>query len=107
MVFGTTELTSKKPDTAAQKVLGDKMRESWTSFAKDPEHGLEKIGWPLYNVNLPTIIRLGKANSSSIEFIHPQVYDGNCRIYDELGEAGVIAALTGGKGKGKGNGVSA
>jgi carboxylesterase type B len=49
MVFGTTEQTSRKPDLAAQKVLGDKMREAWTSFAKDPEHGLEKVGWPLYN----------------------------------------------------------
>jgi hypothetical protein len=25
------------------------MRDAWAGFAKDPEHGLEKLGWPLYD----------------------------------------------------------
>jgi cholinesterase len=51
MVFGTAEYISRKPDIADEKVLGDKIRLAWTSFAKDPEHGLEKLSWPLYNAS--------------------------------------------------------
>jgi cholinesterase len=51
MVFGTTERVSKSSDTAQQKVLGETMRAAWTSFAKDPEHGLEKFHWPLYDTS--------------------------------------------------------
>jgi cholinesterase len=56
MVFGTTERVSKTPDTAPQKFLGDVMRLAWTSFANDPEHGLERVKWPTYDsMSMPAL----------------------------------------------------
>lgn len=60
MVFGTTEyqqhfygeMLKQKihvPDTAAQKKLSDVMMTAWSDFAKNPETGLVKLGWPVYD----------------------------------------------------------
>jgi cholinesterase len=60
MLFGTTEYLSRYygelfkqnfsfPDTEEQKKLAKTMMTAWTSFAKDPENGLSKFGWPVYD----------------------------------------------------------
>ena|ERR1700712_1952980 len=49
LVFGTTELVSKTPDTVEEKKMSKQMREFWTTFAKDPDHGLSNLGWPVFN----------------------------------------------------------
>jgi carboxylesterase type B len=60
MVFGSTEYQQtfysemikeriSYPDTAEQKTLAKTMMTAWASFAKDPENGLEKLGWPVYD----------------------------------------------------------
>ena len=60
MVFGSilwqqefySEMIKEKiryPHTEAQKKLESIMMTSWTNFAKDPELGLEKMGWPTYD----------------------------------------------------------
>ncbi|KAF2402642.1 alpha/beta-hydrolase [Trichodelitschia bisporula] len=82
MVFGTTERTSNKPDTEEERKLSAKMREAWTTFAKDPVNGLTKLGWPLYDPAKPTLVLLGKPNSSEIAFVDNAPYDKNCgRLY--------------------------
>ncbi|KAK2772240.1 hypothetical protein FQN53_004676 [Emmonsiellopsis sp. PD_33] len=48
VVFGTTELYPE-PDTPEGVAFGKELRTAWTSFAKDPEGGLDKLGWPVYN----------------------------------------------------------
>jgi carboxylesterase type B len=50
LIFGTSEKAFKGKETEEQKKLGRQMRTAWTSFAKDPDNGLEKLGWPLYSV---------------------------------------------------------
>jgi cholinesterase len=49
LVFGTNPLVRKVSDTKEQAELGRKMREAWTTFAKDPEKGLDRLKWPRYN----------------------------------------------------------
>jgi carboxylesterase type B len=56
MHMGTTEYQQRYynkevrfPDTEEQKKLIKKMMTAWASFAKDPENGLEKLGWPVYD----------------------------------------------------------
>jgi cholinesterase len=51
LVFGTTELKKKGEDTVEEKKLSKTLREAWTGFAKDPVHGLHKIGWPIYDAS--------------------------------------------------------
>jgi carboxylesterase type B len=51
LIFGSTELKKKGADTPAEKVLARKIRDAWAGFAKDPQNGLKKLGWPVYNPN--------------------------------------------------------
>jgi carboxylesterase type B len=48
LIYGTTGLTRKTPDTPEQAALAKKMRDAWLAFAKDPEKGLDGI-WPKYD----------------------------------------------------------
>ncbi|KAH6678834.1 carboxylesterase [Plectosphaerella plurivora] len=65
MVFGTTELTWRRADTAPQKELSQYMGKAWTDFAKDPLRALPRLGWQPAAVSFP---RLGGDNSSAIVF---------------------------------------
>ena len=49
LIFGTTEVKGQGSDTPNEKTLAFAMRNAWTNFAKDPAHGLEKLGWPSYD----------------------------------------------------------
>jgi carboxylesterase type B len=49
LIFGTAETLDKGLDTANEKKLAKDLRVAWSTFAKDPVHGLEKLGWPVYN----------------------------------------------------------
>jgi cholinesterase len=59
LIFGTTEIKKEgsdqpaetKLDTPAETKLAAEMRKAWTEFAKDPVHGLHKLGWPSYDPN--------------------------------------------------------
>jgi cholinesterase len=48
LIFGTSELTRKIPDTPEEKALGEKVRKAWTDFAKAPKTGLVGV-WPQYD----------------------------------------------------------
>jgi cholinesterase len=48
LIFGTSELTRKIPDTPEEKALGEKVRKAWTDFAKAPKTGLAGV-WPQYD----------------------------------------------------------
>jgi hypothetical protein len=106
MVFGSVEyqqqyygkMSNQKisfPNTEEQKKLTKTMMTAWASFAKDPEKGLEKMGWPMYNsqgtqllrsnfryrltaITEPTVIELGSPDSSAIKFLEPKTMDQVC-----------------------------
>jgi cholinesterase len=49
-IFGTIAIrNSKLAPTADQLKVSELMNSAWAAFAKDPEAGLSKLGWPLYN----------------------------------------------------------
>jgi cholinesterase len=49
-VFGNIKSHSKVvPATSEQIKVSELMNTAWATFAKDPENGLLKLGWPLYN----------------------------------------------------------
>jgi hypothetical protein len=61
LIFGTTETrkVSKIPDTEHEKVLAREMRDAWAAFAKDPNKGLEALGWPQYDPSSKCTARTG------------------------------------------------
>jgi carboxylesterase type B len=51
-VFGNIKSHSKSvPATTEQIRVSELMNNAWAIFAKDPENGLLKLGWPRYNEN--------------------------------------------------------
>jgi cholinesterase len=42
-------LKKNGPDTENEKKLSATLGKAWTEFAKDPAHGLERMGWPQYD----------------------------------------------------------
>jgi cholinesterase len=69
MTFGTTELRpGVAKDTPAQAALSKHWRHAWAEFARDPENGLKKLGWPVYDPAKETLVRLGYKNGSEPVF---------------------------------------
>jgi len=77
-VFGTQEYLTRVPDTEDEKKFTSTIMNAWASFAKDPQNGLKKLGWPIYDGEKPTLIVLGGRNSSAIRFIDRKTVDVGC-----------------------------
>jgi cholinesterase len=57
MVFGTSETkVGTTKDTPEEAKLSKLMMHAWASFAKDPENGLSKLGWPIYDPTSTLIV---------------------------------------------------
>lgn len=79
MTFGTTELRSGVPkDTPEQAQLSKNWRHAWAEFAKDPETGLKKLGWPVYDPTKASLVRLGYKNASEPVFASNTQYIKGC-----------------------------
>ncbi|KAF1984985.1 alpha/beta-hydrolase [Aulographum hederae CBS 113979] len=87
-LFGTTELKNRRTgekSTANELVLAAKLREVWSAFAKDPVHGLDKLGWPQYDNTKPTVAVLGGNDNADITFESPVTLDSQCALMEALG----------------------
>jgi carboxylesterase type B len=49
VVFGTIDMFPFAHPTAVEREAVRYLQAAWVAFAKDPEHGLKKLGWPRYN----------------------------------------------------------
>jgi cholinesterase len=80
LVLGTIDHPSRRKSFPEEAKLSLLLRQAWTAFAKDPMHGLTKLGWPLYDEKSadPTLIRLGGKNSSDVVFEKRSKYDKGC-----------------------------
>ncbi|KAM0331461.1 hypothetical protein ACHAQA_003137 [Verticillium albo-atrum] len=81
MVFGTSELMARRPNTAEQTRLSWIMGKAWTDFAKDPYGGLDTPSWPTYDLldKMPSTMRFGANGSSRVglEYIRERTADCN------------------------------
>jgi carboxylesterase type B len=82
VTFDTAAPVSGVPDTPEQHDLGKYMRHAWASFAKDPKNGLVKLGWPTYDTNTESLIRLGYNNETTASFTLNQQVDDWCALAD-------------------------
>jgi cholinesterase len=79
MTFGTTELRpGVAKDTPEQAALSKHWRHAWAEFARDPDNGLKKLGWPVYDPAKDSLIRLGYKNASEPVFASPAPFIKGC-----------------------------
>lgn len=78
MLFGNSGDVSGTAPSAAQERLTETMQQAWVAFARDPKKGLKKFGWPEFDLEKKTLIRLGYGNSPKPDFVLPEVYSRNC-----------------------------
>ncbi|KAH7360273.1 Alpha/Beta hydrolase protein [Rhexocercosporidium sp. MPI-PUGE-AT-0058] len=88
MVFGTDlDVQNVTARTTAQEKIGDYMQGAWAAFVKDPERGLKKYGWPNYDPQSKTLVRLGYENRTGANLAEPADYDFTCPWVFLLGQA--------------------
>ncbi|KAL1983798.1 hypothetical protein VTN96DRAFT_9884 [Rasamsonia emersonii] len=78
MIFGASQDVTGLPESQPQLQLQQLMQAAWASFVSDPAQGLTKIGWPVFDPNKNTLIRLGYENQPQAAFVNPQIYDNVC-----------------------------
>jgi carboxylesterase type B len=49
MVFGSAQFYTNISDVPEEIALSKNIRHAWAEFARDPQNGLLKLGWPVYD----------------------------------------------------------
>jgi hypothetical protein len=81
MIFGTTELKPHaSKNTAEEDKLVKHMMTAVAQFTKDPERGLKRLGYPMYEATGKTLIRWGYQNKSENNFGTSTEYDSQCKL---------------------------
>lgn len=75
MVFGTSDL--RGADTPEEKATSRYYQDAWAAFARDPVHGLTAYGWPTYDPEGQTLIKLGNGSVSAV-FAKGDTFDAGC-----------------------------
>jgi cholinesterase len=78
MLFGNSEDVSGISPSDSQVQLTKVMQNAWLAFANDPVNGLSEFGWPQFEPEKETLVRLGFENSPEPDFVRPEVYSGKC-----------------------------
>jgi len=62
-----------------ERETGRYIRAAWATFAKDSKKGLsEELGWPTYDPDGETLVRLGFANNTGLDLAVSEIYDSAC-----------------------------
>ena len=78
MIIGNSYDVTGIPPSIDERRLTRYMQGAWAGFVRDPRAGLTRYGWPEYDPDEATLVRLGYNNSPSPSFVLPSVYDGPC-----------------------------
>ncbi|KAL8897017.1 MAG: hypothetical protein Q9207_007426 [Kuettlingeria erythrocarpa] len=78
MVIGGSEEVSGLPDSREERKMQMVMMKAWAAFAGDPRGGLTGLGWPRYDPDTESLVRLGYGNVGKATFVEPSVYDDVC-----------------------------
>lgn len=71
MIFGTYADVGG-PGTPFQDATSEAMQDLWLEFAKDPENGLEKAGWPKYSAGVVEILGGTENGTQSTHYPAPK-----------------------------------
>jgi cholinesterase len=78
VIWDTVPTTPGVPETTQEKEVATYARAAWTGFAKDPSGALKKLGWPEWDPEEATLIRLAYGNETRFSLVNTGVYDANC-----------------------------
>jgi cholinesterase len=83
LIFGTmdTGRPNQPKSTEEELKLSKNIRTAWATFAKDPNQGLTKLGWPVYQADKPTLVLLGENNKAETKFVDPAPFDSGCSAF--------------------------
>ena len=96
VIWQTAGNVSGVPNTPAETSISAYLSGAWATFAKNPDMGLSQrpYGWPRYEANEATLIRLAYKNETSASYIYPVTYDSACPVLESV-LAQVPGGLTG------------
>lgn len=75
-LFGVT--AQSVPSTERQLDVFEYIRGAWGAFLWDSERGLCEYGWPEYDPEEKTLVRLAYGNSTGLNLGRPEEYDAGC-----------------------------
>ncbi|KAI7296646.1 cholinesterase [Hortaea werneckii] len=78
MLFANADIVSGIPSSDPENNMEKVMQHAGAVFAADPSEGLLKLGWPPYNSEDETLIRLAYENQPRAGFVYPSMYDNPC-----------------------------
>ncbi|KAJ5368821.1 Carboxylesterase type B [Penicillium cataractarum] len=80
MVFGTYNMSLSETGPASmEEIAASKyIQDAWVAFAKDPQNGLHRFGWPQFNFDGDTLINLALNNTSTAIFTSSEAWDSPC-----------------------------
>ena len=79
MVIGGSQDVSRLPKSHEEMKMEMVFMKAWAAFARNPREGLARFGWPRYDPDTVSLIRLGYDNRGEATFVKPDVYDRVCR----------------------------
>ncbi|KIW00240.1 uncharacterized protein PV09_08132 [Verruconis gallopava] len=86
LVMGATERKEgATPDEPEETLMIKNVMNAWAAFAKDPENGLTNLGWPRYDPEGNTLIRLGLDNKGTPSIGQSTMYDYYCKAMRHVG----------------------
>lgn len=83
MIFGTAYDITGTPNTLPEELTSRYMQGAWAAFGRSPQYGLNVYGWPSYNPNTTSLVRLAYKNQPIPNFVAPSVYDSVCPINND------------------------
>lgn len=75
MIFGTSDLRGS--DTPLETATSKYYQSAWATFARDPVNGLVKYGWPVFEPQGQTLVKLGNGSAKAI-FDAGNAFDNGC-----------------------------
>ena len=82
MVFGTSEELSGEKNTVVQDEVSGYIQHAWAVFAKEGVEGLKgELGWPVYDPQWKTTVRLGYGEEVSANFVGNGGEEGICEKF--------------------------
>ncbi|KUL92405.1 hypothetical protein ZTR_02201 [Talaromyces verruculosus] len=78
MLFGNSAAVSGLPTSEPQRELTKLMQRAWFAFLDNPRTGLCEFGWPEFDLNEKTLVRLGNDNKPEYELLYSSSYDEPC-----------------------------